>query len=109
MPHILRLAGSERGRYRLRLQRGRNGQQWRALLPLCRRQIQGSNWRCRVQRLWSRDLLAQHWRYIIRHLPYMPHARRLAVGERGRYQLRLQRRRYGQQRRTLLPLCRRQV
>ena len=109
MPNVFRLAGSEHGLHRLRLQRRSNGQQWRSLLILCRRQVQGFDWQCRVQRLRTWDLLAKHWRYVIRHLPNMPHALRLAGSERGRHRLRLQRRRYGQQRWSLLPLCRRQV
>ena len=65
MSDTLRLAGGERGLHRLRLQRRRNGQPRRSLLILCRRQVQGFDWQCRMQRLWSGDLLVEYWRYVI--------------------------------------------
>ena len=109
MPDALALSGSERSRHRLCLQRGGNGQQRRSLLILCRRQVQGFDWQCRMQRLWSGDLLAEHWRHIVRHLHHMSDSLRLAGSERGRHRLRLQRGRNWQQWRTLLPVCCRQV
>ena len=65
VPDALALAGSEQGRHRLRLQRGRNGQQRRPVLAVCRGQVQSCSGECRMQRLWSGDLLVEHWRYVI--------------------------------------------